>query len=162
MNYDKIRRTPKQLLSLTGFSLSEFDSFLPTFKYHWDEYHSHFTLKGKPRVRISYGRKSSQLPLITDKLLFILSYMKNNPLQAYHATLFDMTQPQCNEWIHRLADILRQTLNTLGELPDRNHLRVKYLTEQCEDVLLDGTERSIERPQDSDRQKSCYSGKKNS
>lgn len=162
MKYDKIRKNPKQLLSLTGFSLSEFEAFLPTFKYQWEEYHSHFTLKGKPRIRISYGRKSSQLPCITDKLLFILSYMKNNPLQDYHATMFDMTQPQCNEWIHRLSDILYKTLKTLGELPDRNHLRVKYLAEQCSNILLDGTERPIERPQDSDRQKSCYSGKKNS
>lgn len=48
----------------------------------------------------------------------------------------------------------------MGELPDRNHLRIKYLTDQCEDVLLDGTERPIERTQDSDRQNSCYSGKK--
>ncbi|MDH6355823.1 hypothetical protein M2132_002170 [Dysgonomonas sp. PH5-45] len=105
MKYDKIRKNPKQLLSLTGFSLSEFEAFLPTFQYHWEEYHSHYTLKGKPRIRVSYGRKSSQLPCITDKLLFILSYMKNNPLQDYHATMFDMTQPQCNEWIHRLSDL---------------------------------------------------------
>lgn len=88
--------------------------------------------------------------------------MKNNPLQDYHATMFNMTQPQCNEWIHRLSDILHKSLKTLGELPDRNHLRLRYLTEQCSDILLDGTKRPIEPPQDSDRQKSCYSGKKNS
>jgi hypothetical protein len=156
MKYDKIRRNPKQLLSLTGFSVSEFEAFLPTFKYHWEEYNSHFTLKGNPRLRISYGRKSSLLPYITDKLLFI-----NNPLQDYHAALFDMTQPQCNKWIHLLSDILLKALKTLGELPDRNHLRVQYLLDKCEYVLLDGTERPIERPQDEDRQKSCYSGKKN-
>ena len=61
-----------------------------------------------------------------------------------------------------LGDIVLKTLKTLGELPDRNHLRVQHLLDRCENVLLDGTERSIERPQDSDRQKSCYSGKKNS
>lgn len=160
MKYDKIRKIPKQLLSLTGVSLLKFEALLLTFKYHWDEYHSHFTLKGEPRVRISYGRKSSQRRCLTDKLLFILSYMKNNPLKDYHATLFDMTQPQSNEWIHRLSDILYNTLKTLGDLPDRDHLRVKYLVEQCTDIFLDGTERPIERPKDSDRQKSCYSGKK--
>lgn len=40
-------------------------------------------------------------------------------------------------------------------------MRIKYPAGQCRDILLDGTERPIERPQDSDRQKSCYSGKKN-
>ena len=162
MKYDKVRRTPTQLLSLTGFTLSEFDAFIPTFRYHWDEYYSHFTLKGQPRLRISYNRKSSQLPLITDKLLFILSYLKNNPLQEYHGATYGMTQPQCNEWVHRLSDILLKTLKTLGELPDRNHLRVQYLLDKCKDVLLDGTQRPIERPQDESKQKSCYSGKKNS
>lgn len=73
-----------------------------------------------------------------------------------------MTQPQCNEWVHLLSDILVKTLKTLGELPDRNHLRVQYIASQCENILLDGTERPINRPQDADRQKSCYSGKKNS
>ena len=162
MKYDKVRRNPKQLLSLTGFTVAEFEAFVPTFRYHWDAYYSHFTLKGKPRERISYNRKSSQLPLISDKLLFILSYLKNNPLQEYHGATYSMTQPQCNEWVHRLSDILLKTLKTLGELPDRNHLRVQYLLDRCEDVLLDGTERPIERPLDEDRQKSCYSGKKNS
>ena len=162
MKYDKIRRAPKQLLSLTGFTAAEFEAFVPTFRYHWEEYYSHFTLKGKLRQRISYNRKSSQLPLINDKLLFILSYLKNNPLREYHGATYEMTQPQCNEWVHRLSDILLKTLKTLGELPDRNHLRVQYLLDQCEDILLDGTERPIERPSDEDRQKSCYSGKKNS
>jgi hypothetical protein len=70
MKYDKIRKNPKQLLSLTGFTVVEFEAFLPTFKYHWEEYYSHFTLTGKPRERISYNRKSGKIPLIGDKLLF--------------------------------------------------------------------------------------------
>jgi len=162
MKYDKVRRNAVQLQSLTGFTVVEFEAFLPTFKYHWDEYHTHFTMKGTPRVRLSYNRKTSQLPLISDKLLFILSYLKNNPLQEYHGATYGMTQPQCNVWVHLLSEILRKTLKTLGELPERNHLRVQYLLDQCEDIFLDGTERPIERPQDEDRQKSCYSGKKNS
>lgn len=87
MKYDRIGRNPKQLLSLTGFTISEFDAFLPTFKYHRDEYNAHFTLKGKPRIRISYGRKSSVLPYITDKLLFILSYMRRTCMHNFRITM---------------------------------------------------------------------------
>ena len=162
MQYDKIRRNPPQLLSLTGFTEREFEAFIPSFQYHWESYYSCFTLKGKPRYRLSYNRKTSKLPMIRDKLLFILSYLKNNPLQEYHGAFYGMTQPQCNDWIHLLCEILRKTLKTFGELPDRNHLRVQHLLEQCKDVLLDGTERPIERPKDVERQKSCYNGKKNS
>jgi hypothetical protein len=67
MTYGKIRKNPVQFLSLTGFTFQEFETFLPAFKYQWDEYTSPYTLKGKVRERISYGRKSSLLPLISDK-----------------------------------------------------------------------------------------------
>jgi hypothetical protein len=160
MQYEKIRKIPGQLLSMTGFTVDEFDSFLAHFKAQWDAYNEHFTLEGAPRQRLSYNRKNSLLPLASDKLMFILSFLKNNPLQEYHAAMYGLTQPQCNVWIHRLSDILLKTLKTLGELPDRNPHRMVHLLEQYRDVLLDGTERPVQRPQDCERQKSRYSGKK--
>ena len=162
MKYDKIRKNPLQMLSLTSLTVSEFEALLPSFQRHWDEYYSRYTLKGKLRERISYGSITGKLPMIGDKLLFILSYLKNNPLQEYHGATFGMTQPQCNDWVHLLSDILFKTLKSLGELPDRNSLRMEHVLAVCKDVLLDGTERPIQRPIDVDRQKSCYSGKKNS
>ena len=162
MQYDRVKKNTTQMLSLTGFTVSEFESLLPTFKYEWDEYYAHFTLEGKVRQRISYNRKTSKIPLIGDKLLFILSYLKNNPLQEYHGATFGMTQPQCSAWVHLLSDILVKTLKSLGELPDRNSQRMQYVLQSCQDILLDGTERPIQHPQAEDRQKSCYSGKKNS
>ena len=162
MTYDKVRKNAHQLLSLTCMTSTEFESLLPAFKYHWDDYSSHYTLKGKLRERISYGRKTGKLPMIADKLLFILSYLKNSPLQEYHGATFDITQSQCNQWIHLLSDILLKTLKTLNELPDRNSLRMEHILSGVQNVLLDGTELPILRPVDADRQKSCYSGKKNS
>jgi len=161
MKYDKIKKNEPQLLSLTGFTAVEFESLLPAFKCEWEEYYSHFTLEGNIRQRISYNRKTSKLPLISDKLLFILSYLKNNPLQEYHGATFGMTQPQCNDWVHLLSDILVKTLKHLGELPERNSARMHYVLQKCQDILLDGTERPIQRPQAEERQTSCYSGKKN-
>jgi hypothetical protein len=88
--------------------------------------------------------------------------LKNNPLQEYHGNCFDMTQPKCNKWVLLLSNILVKTLKTLGELPDRNSARMQFVLQRCQDILLDGTERSIQRPQAKDRQESCYSsGKKN-
>ena len=81
MYYDKIRHRYSQVLAATGLTPAEFDALLITFKYHWDEYYSHFTLEGKVRQRISYNRKTSVLPLIQDKMFFILVYLKTNPLQ---------------------------------------------------------------------------------
>ena len=53
MYYDKIRHRHSQVLAATGLTPAEFDALLITFKYHWDEYYSHFTLEGKVRQRIS-------------------------------------------------------------------------------------------------------------
>ena len=94
--------------------------------------------------------------------MFLLIYLKTNPLQEHHVASFGITQPQANVLIHLFSDILRKALKVLGELPERNEYRIKHIIASCEDVLLDGVERPIQRPQASDLQKTCYSGKKNS
>jgi len=57
MKYDRVKKSATQMLSLTGFTVSEFESLLPVFKYEWEEYSARFTLEGKVRQRISYGQK---------------------------------------------------------------------------------------------------------
>ena len=160
MQYDKIKKRPVQFLGINGLTIADFDFLLPHFKIEWDNYNDIFTLEGKPRQRKSYSRTDSILPKVSDKLFFVLIYLKTNPLQEQHAASFQMTQPQANILIHLLSDILRKTLKQLGELPERNEYRVKHVIASCEDVLLDGVERPIQRPQASDLQKASYSGKK--
>ena len=162
MQYDKIKKRPVQFLGITGLTVADFDFLLPHFKIEWDNYNDIFTLEGKPRQRKSYSRTDSILPKVSDKLFFVLIYLKTNPLQEQHAASFQMTQPQANILIHLLSDILRKTLKQLGELPERNEYRIKQVIASCENVLLDGVERPIQRPQASDLQKASYSGKKNS
>jgi hypothetical protein len=161
IKHDKIRKNPAQFLSLTGFTPGEFDELAAEFRNEWDDYSNHFTLEGKPRQRIALPRKTNALPGVHDKLLFILVYLKTFPLQELQAATFSMTQPQANFWIHLLSPILRKTLKRLTELPERNSHKLKQLLRDCPDVLLDGVERSIQRPVEAEQQKDCYSGKKN-
>ena len=158
MYYDKIRHRHSQVLAATGLTPAEFDALLITFKYHWDEYYSHFTLEGKVRQRISYNSVVSD----SGQNVLHIGISEDPPLQELHAVQFEMTQPQVDRWIHLLSEILRRTLKTLGELPDRNSKRLIHILQGCEEVLLDGTERPIQRPLDEDWQSACYSGKKNS
>ena len=162
MQYDKIKNRPVQFQSITSLCVEDFNFLLPYFKAEWDEYNFYFTLKGKPRQRISYTRVDSVVPKIADKLMFLLIYLKTNPLQEHHAASFGITQPQANTLIHLLSGLLKKSLNRLGELPERNEYKIKYIVASISEVLLDGVERPIQRPQASDLQKSCYSGKKNS
>jgi hypothetical protein len=161
LKYDKTRKNATQFLSLTGFSPAEFDELVIEFRVEWEQFSSHFTLEGKSRQRIALPRKTNVLPGVQDKLLFILVYLKTFPLQELQAATFSMTQPQANFWIHLLSPILRKTLKRLGELPGRNSQKLEFLLKNCPDVLLDGVERSIQRPKDDEQQHDCYSGKKN-
>lgn len=161
LKYEKIRKKPAQILSLTGLTGDEFDFLSGEFSEDWDNYISHYTLEGKPRQRVSLPRKRGVLPMPTDKLLFILVYMKTFPLQELHAATFGMVQPQANKWIHLLAGILRKTLKRLGELPGRNPQKLEWVLQGCGDILLDGSERPVQRPKDDELQRECYSGKKN-
>jgi DDE superfamily endonuclease/Helix-turn-helix of DDE superfamily endonuclease len=160
MQYEISKKRPVQFLSITSLSVEDFDFLLPYFHDQWDEYNRIYTLKGKLRQRISFIRKDTIVPKVADKLLFLLVYLKTNPLQEHHAASFGITQPQANDLIHLLSGILRKTLKFLGELPERNEHKLKYILSNVKDVLLDGVERPIQRPQASDLQKSCYSGKK--
>src|SRR5690606_1226775 len=117
---------------------------------------------GKPRQRRTFARTDTVLPKACDKLLFLLVYLKTNPLQEHHAASFGMTQSQANLLIHLLSGLLRKTLKRLGELHERNEFRVMHIIKSGEDVLVDGVERPIQLPQPSDLLTACYSGKENS
>ncbi len=144
-----------------GFSPKEFDELVSEFRNEWEQYSIHFTLEGKPRQRIALPRTTNILPSVQDKLLFILVYLKTVPLQELQAATFSMNQPQANFWIHLLSPILGKTLKRLKEIPERNSQKLDQLLKDCPDVLLDGVERSIQRPLNTEQQQDCYSGKKN-
>ena len=68
-------------------------------------------------VSISHAIQSnSPLPTVAERLFFILVYLKNNPLQSYHAACFDMSQ-LCGQWIHTLTQALGAAIDDAGMLP---------------------------------------------
>src|SRR5687768_4223287 len=111
LRYVNLVRNPKRFLALTGYTVDEFRALLSFFVVRFRAYVSLFTLEGKPRQNRSYSTyKNSTLPTMEDKLLFILNYLKTNPLQEAHAQSFGMQQSQANQWIHLLLPLLKQAL----------------------------------------------------
>ena len=108
---------------------------------------------------------NSPLPCIEERLAFILSYWKLNPLQEQHADLFSMTQKQCYEFVHGLGEVLQRALKMAEVVPVQDNKALQSVLSKIEapqDKLLlhDGTEREVPRPVDDDLQKDRYSGKK--
>lgn len=164
ITYEELKEKPKEFLSATGLEVKEFAHLLAVFA---TAYAAHYpadkTRAGKARQRKPGGGAKGRLAKVEDRLLFILMYQKTYPLQTIHGLLFDLSQAQTNEWIHRLLPVLQDALARLGLTPEREAAAVakrEELRELGADVLLDGTERRRQRPQDGVAQVAHYSGKK--
>ena len=97
------------LQSLTGLSRREFDRLLVSFDRAWQEAEANRWAEKKRRRRAGGGRKGL-IPTAADKLLFILVYVRQYPVQRVQAVLFGMNKSQADEWIHRLLPVLERAL----------------------------------------------------
>lgn len=160
MSYEKAKINAKQFKSLTSMEIGTFDLLCIHFSQTVEAYLAHFTLEGKERQRKATVKKDSVFKTYQDMLLFCVSYLKNNPLQECHALHYGITQPQANLWIHRSLDWLWEALARLKELPARSDKALATVLVNQLQVLLDGTERPVQRSADYQTQQEHYSGKK--
>ena len=84
-------------------------------------------------------------------------------VQEILAFAFGMVQSTANEWIQLLSEVLKRALDHGGYLPERDPKQLEtVLASETESTYgIDGTERPRQRPQDPEKQKHYYSGKKN-
>lgn len=59
-------------------------------------------------------------------------------------------QPQAHEWVHQLSQVLKQALGEEKQLPEREPHRLAVVLNACPslELIMDGTERCLNRPQD--------------
>lgn len=167
MKYEQWVKNPIRFVAMTGYSIERFTALLPVFKDRHDIYFRKHLQNGKPRSGSrSYSfYKNSALPTYEERLAFILSFLKLNPLQEHHSDTFGLEQKQCNEFIHTLKQILDKTLESLGAMPAKTDEelqdKLSHITDNdSKDLLHDCTEREIPRPQNDETQTQYYSGKK--
>lgn len=163
ITYAKLAKNPKLLQSLTGLSAQAFKQLLPAFE---KAYEADLTVregqKAEKRQRQRGGGRHSTIPEMADKLVFILVYVRFYPVQVLQGFLFGLSQPQANDWIHRLTPVLNEALGYEQQLPARRAQAIEALLAACPDLnfMIDGTERPVRRPKDSEAQQAQYSGKK--
>lgn len=164
LTYATLKNRPATFVAATGLTVAEFDRLLPAFQSAYTElYPPHLTAKGTERKRKAGAGPKSTLETDADRLLFALVYMKTNPLQEMHGLQFELSQAQANYWIHRYLPVVKAALAKLGLLPERDGAQLatnNLALEGQPDLVVDGTERRRERPQDQEQQKRTYSGKK--
>ena len=161
---EDLKNRPKELVAATGLKVDEMAALLEAFVEAYAEaYPADRTLEGQPRRRGKGAGNKGRLAQAENQLLFILVYAKTYPLQTMLGLQFGLSQGRVNFWIHRLMPLLQQALATLGMIPEREGGAVatsELVQEGAADLVIDGTERRRQRPQDVDKQRQHYSGKK--
>ena len=161
LTYERIKNNPKVLISLTTLRGEEFEKLSKFFEQSWQQYIQQYTLEGKLRDRQAKVRSNTTLRTSEDRLLFILYHLKGNTIQELMGITFEMTQAQVSLWVKLLSKLLRNALDQQGYLPKRKVEQLKKALEKETTIMLDATEREIQRPADYEVQKEYYSGKKN-
>lgn len=164
LTYDELKTKRRKFISFTSLTSEEFDTLLPAFeRAYLKKYPAAKTKTGKTRKRKAGAGRKGTLASIEQKLLFALVYQKSYPLQSVMGELFGMGQSQANEWIHSLLPILKQALDDLGFVPERDPQKFRNKEKDRKDAadsIIDGTERRRQRPKKAEKQALHYSGKK--
>src|SRR5215213_4235542 len=121
LRYANLVHKPTDVLDMTCLTTEEFAILVPAVEDAFQAHMAKWRLDGKPRVARRYTTYANcPLPTPQDRLLFILVYLKTNPLQVAHGLLFGLPQGKTNQWIHVLLPVLRAALRQLGDAPSRS------------------------------------------
>lgn len=158
-------RNDRQYRALLGLSAEKFQALLKVFEKVYVEAQTsayEAGLVNGVRQRCHGGGQKGKLPTMVDKLSFVLYYWKRYPTYDDLAERFDMSRSSAHDWVRKLTPYLSLTLIALEALPARHFEDAEALKEACqgiERILIDVTEREIQRPVDDTKQREHYSGK---
>lgn len=144
----------RQYKAATGLSRAEFEALYELFAPHY-----------LPKKPLPYSTHT--LPVLTDKkeaLFFILHYHKAYPTLQNLGMYFGMSDATASHYLELLKPCLKAALQQQQLLAKRLFTGQASFEETfagVEDLFIDGTEISAERPENQELQKDWYSGKKN-
>lgn len=121
LRFNAIKDKKDEFLALTSLTVDEFQCLKPAFEQCFQAHMAVWRLDGKVRTKRRYTTyQNCPLPTAEDRLLFVLSYVKGNPLQSNHGTLFGLRQGKTNVWLQVLLPVLCESLRRLGVAPSRS------------------------------------------
>jgi len=160
LDIERIFKQDRLIRGMTGLNSKAFNVLLPSFTAAYEKSLIKPEIK---RKRAMGGGRKATLREMKDKLLYILLYCKCYPTFDLMSVLFKFDRSCAHEWVHRLLPILEVAIGYKKALPVRQLTSMKEFVEKfpfVKKVILDGTERPVQRPQDNEKQKEYYSGKK--
>ncbi len=160
LNLERIFQQERLLRVMTGLNLKAFESLLPSFAEAYEQ--SRVNRKVERKRAVGGGRKAT-LRTPREKRFYILLYCKCYPTFDLLSVLFGFDRSCAWDWVHGLLPVLEQTLGYKQALPERKLRSLEEFLEyfpEVGEVILDGTERPVQRPKDPEQQKEHDSGQK--
>ena len=118
--YEEVTQRARSLRAMTGLTEQESSALLPHFEPALPASLQDRTIDGRPHTSRRYcSYNNSLLPTMANKLLFILTYLKQSPIQEVQGQFFGMSQSNANKWIHVLHSVLNRALADQELLPAR-------------------------------------------
>ena len=161
LDINRVLKEDRLLRAFTGLNRKAFDQLSQGFSIVLKQEAIACSLKHRKRA-VGGGRKA-RLQRVEDKLFFILFYFKCYPTFDVAGLLFDLHRSRAQRWMLRLQPLLEKVLEKKMALPERKLESIEEFMVRfpyAKEVMIDGTERPIQRPTDQKKQKNHYSGKK--
>jgi hypothetical protein len=94
---------------MTGLTAPEFTALLPHVEHAWATYLRDRTIAGHPHTsRRDRPYDNCPLPTMADTLRFILTSLKQHPIQEVQGQLVGMSQSKAKKWIPLLHAVRKQ------------------------------------------------------
>jgi hypothetical protein len=137
-----------------GLGLKEFNELYEVFEGIYET-----------KKELPHGEQKQ--PILTDKreaLFFILYYLKTGVTFRVLALTFGISCASAKTYIERIKPYLKNTLDRMGYMPKSlftSQEDFEKTFEGIDDIYIDCTEIPVERADEYEKQKTFYSGKKN-
>ena len=161
ISIEKALRLDRRMRALTGLDGPAFLQLEKRFTRVLVAQVADQTRAGQPRQRAAGAGPKGALPGVRHKLFFILFYLKAYPTQDVMGHFFGLSQPQVCARVGQLLPLLQTLMR--AELPARHGRDLQEVLAHLpavQEVLIDGTERPIARPQHKGRRDRHYSGRR--
>ena len=151
-------KTERQWRAATGFDERRFQQLLGLFKIAYKSLYGQTVEERHALIEVTPSLTSEE-----ELLYFTLFSLKSGLTYDLLGLVCGMDGANAKRNQELGVKVLQQALETVSCVPKREFKSVKefeaYLKKE-RTLILDGTEQRIQRPQESEEQKECYSGKK--
>lgn len=158
LNFERLMGDSRLMRGVIGMSGEEFIRLVEDFT----PYVNRIAYKRNRKRKAGAGRPHT-LETSEEKLFFILFYMKCYPTMDVAGFFFGVDKSQIKRWVDTLGKKLEKALGYAMALPPRRMKSVQEFLERfplVKELIIDGTERPVQRPKSKKKQKERYSGKK--